>query len=382
MRLLHDQPITSCIEHVSLTHIELPLKECHRGLKATGPGFRDTILVALHTHDGRVGVGECAPPPGPELKATIEQCWQELTATIPSLLLGQPVMDIETCEARLAHDNGLHRSSRAGVETAYWDLIGKFQERSLASLLGADEARLMMGIEPSVEIGPYPTMVDTIRAMEPHQEEGIRTFVIGLTPGLDLELMESLRNHFPDCQFAADAGGRFDRSQVSLFHRLDELDLLWIDDPLPAADTEGMAGLQAAMETPLCVDASQTHLLETGGCRLARLSVQGAGGLNAARRLHDICEANHVSCRVCTSPESGVGLAQSLALAALPNCKDPSGLAPLARWFADLFVKPPIELDDLLHGRLRVTSRPGLGHAVDWVRVHEHRVKHAEFPIQ
>jgi len=379
MGLHADSPAPTRIEHVGLTHIELPLKDSYGGLQATGLRLRDTILITLRTEEGLIGVGECAPPPGPTLKASIERCWRELSTQIPELVIGQPVTTTEACESLLSRERDLHASTRAGVETAFWDLVGKLRERSLASLLGADESRLAFGIEPSVELGPYPTVVDTIRALEPHLEEGIHTFVIGLEPGLDVELMVSLRNHFPDCQFAADAGGRFDRSASSLFHQLDELDLLWIDDPLPSDDVHGLARLQAELETPLCVDARHSQVLESGGCRLARLGVQSAGGLSAARRLHDQCKAHHVSCRVCTSPESGVGLAQSIALAALPNCKDPSGLAPLARWFADLFVKPAIELDDQLNGRLRVTSRPGLGHAVDWVRVHEHQVKYAEF---
>jgi O-succinylbenzoate synthase len=295
------------------------------------------------------------------------------------LVLGQPVASLDEFEALFPRDHSLHPSTLAGVETAACDLIGQRQERSLASLLGASEARIAAGIEPSVAIGPCPTVVDLLRSIEPHWQEGVRTFNIGIAPGQDLELLTAIRNHYPECQLAADAGGRFGRSHMEIFKRLDDLDLLWIDDPLPPDDFEGLAALQAELVTPLCVDATHTTVHRRGGCRLARLSIQRAGGLIAARRLHDTCLAHQVGCRVCTGPESGVGLAQAIALATLPNCKDPSGLAPSGLWFADVFVKPPLELDDLLPGRFRVSTRPGLGLAVDWVRIREHQVKHEEF---
>ena len=373
------------ITQLGLTHIQLPMKDPCAGREPrtrTGTGalaFRDTILVTLTTRDGSVGVGECAPPLGPDLTQAVARCWGELTTAAPPLVLGQPVVRLEEFEALLPHDESLGPATRAGIETAAWDLVGQRQDRSLASLLGASEARISAGIEPSVALGPCPTIVDLLRAVEPHRAEGIRTFNVGIAPGHDLDVLASLRDHFPECQFAADAGRRFTRSHLHVFKTLDELDLLWIDDPLPPEDFEGLASLQAELLTPICVDATQTTVLRRGGCRLARLEIQRAGGLAAARRLHDTCQAQAIGCRVCTGPESGVGLAQAIALATLPNCKDPSGLAPSGLWFADVFVKPPIELDEQLHGRFRVPSRPGLGHAIDWIRIREHQVKHQEY---
>jgi O-succinylbenzoate synthase len=367
------------IDQVGLTHLQLPTKDTCGGREARWLGLRDTILVTLTTRDGRVGLGECAPPLGRDLASAVARCWQELTTSLPPLLLGQPVATLDEFEALLPRDGSLHPSARAGVETAAWDLIGQRQERTLASMLGASEARIAAGIEPSVALGACPTVVDLLRSLEPHRDEGVRTFMVSISPSQDVDLLASVQRHFPECQFAADAGRRYSRSQLDVFKQIDELDLLWIDDPLPPEDFEGLAALQAELVTPLCVDATQTTVLRRGGCRLARLEVQRAGGLAAARRLHDSCLAHQVGCRVCTGPESGVGLAQALALATLPNCKDPSGLAPAGLWFADVFVKPALELDEQLHGRFRVSTRPGLGHAVDWVRIREHQVKHEEF---
>jgi L-alanine-DL-glutamate epimerase-like enolase superfamily enzyme len=133
------------------------------------------------------------------------------------------------------------------------------------------------------------------------------------------------------------------------------------------------------METPLGVDAGEASVLRNGGARVARLSIQRAGGPMAAKRLAETCEALEVSCRVVAGIESEVGLAQALALATLPNCKDPSGLSPAARWFGESFVRPALELDEGLGARFRVPSRPGLGVVVDWHRVQEHQVRRREW---
>ena len=382
MRISHGRTAQVCIESLELIHLVLPLKESIGSEGTVGSSLRDTILVTLRTRDGHLAVGECAPPPGPEFARGVYRCWSELCGLAPRILCERSFFDLDDLEFFLPVDGLLHPSTRAGIETALWDIVGQVQERSLVSLLGGEDERIEAGIEPSVVLGPFRTVVDALHALESHIEEGIHTYVISLLPGLDIELIESVRSHFPECLFAADAGSRVNRTQSEVFQRLDDLDLLWIDDPLPAADIEGLVRLQAIIQTPICLDASHQSAVQAGGCHMARLNIQTAGGLGAARRLHDFCAGNQVGCRVCTGPESGVGIAQALALATLPNCKDPSGLAPLTRWYADTFIKPPIELDDQLHQRLRITTRPGLGHAIDWVRVHEHQVNHAKFLTQ
>jgi O-succinylbenzoate synthase len=367
------------IIQASLTHLQVALKAPQAIGDGSRTSLRDSILVALETRDGRVGVGECAPPPDVgDPAAAIAGCWDDLAGRLLPGLLGRAVESIDDIQSAIRLDDGraCHPSAVAGAETACWDLVGQAHKIGLAALLGASEARIAMGVEPSVRLGVLPTVVDLLRAIEPHRSEGVRAFVVSITPGSDLEFVSAARDHCAECLIAVDAGGHFGRSDAVLFRELDALDPLWIERPYAPDDVDGLVALQKELITPICLDATHAEAIRRGACRMARLEIQRAGGLGPALRLHDFCRDHNVGCRVETTPELGVGLAQAIALASLPNCKDPSGLAPAARWFLDDIVKPPIELDDDdLAGRFRVSLRPGLGHVVDWSRVQPHQVR-------
>ncbi len=138
-----------------------------------------------------------------------------------------------------------------------------------------------------------------------------------------------------------------------------------------------MVNLQGELATALSLSAANEAALQRGACRMARLSIQELGGLGPARARHDRCCDYHVGCWVSVGPELGVGLAQALHLATLPNCKDPCGVAPATRWYVDDLVVPRIECDE--PGSFRVAARPGLGHLLDAARVRSHQVRHAEW---
>jgi O-succinylbenzoate synthase len=141
--------------------------------------------------------------------------------------------------------------------------------------------------------------------------------------------------------------------------------------------------LQAAVTTPVCLDETAetpektAEAIRRGACRIVNIKIQRVGGFGPARALHDLCYEQGVACWVGTMPELGVGQAQGIHLAALPNCKYPTDVEPSARWFVDDYVVPLIELST--PGILSVPTRPGLGYHVDPAKVRRYQVKHREF---
>ncbi len=150
-----------------------------------------------------------------------------------------------------------------------------------------------------------------------------------------------------------------------------------IFEPYDANDIAGLAALQEELTTPICLEATAAEAIGQGACRMARLSIQRAGGLGPARALHDACRQQNVACCVSSEIELGVGLAQAIQLATLPNCKDPTDVAPPVRWFVGDVVVPPIEHDT--PGQFLVPTRPGLGYLLDPVQVRRYQVRHEEW---
>ncbi len=170
---------------------------------------------------------------------------------------------------------------------------------------------------------------------------------------------------------AADAA--YSAVDIDLFRALDDLDLLMIEQPLASNDLDGLTMLQAAIATPVCLDETAESVgavheaIERGGCRIVNLKIQRLGGLGPALAVHDDCMRQGVACWVGTMPELGVGRAQGIHLAALPNCRYPTDIEPsrplvrrrLRRALAGALLAGPSERADAPGAGLR--DRPPAG---------------------
>lgn len=376
--------MTEPIARVGLTQLQVPFKEPLR----TSAGevlVRDAVLVAVETADGLVGVGECAPLPAPVglPSATIEDCWRDLNERIAPSLLGQRPGTREAIAALAGTWGGLRPSAVAGAETALWDLLGHARGLSLAELLGVAPESITAGVESGLTVGLYPTVVDLLRAVEPHLAEGYRRLKLKIRPGRDVEFVAAVRQHFGlDFLFSVDGDGTYTQADTETLRALDEFDLLMIEQPMPADDLDSLAALQQVLNTPICLDETAVDperlaaALELGAGRIVNLKIQHLGGFGPALAVHELCRARGAACMVGSTPELGVGQAQGIHLGTLPNCKFPSDVTPSARWFVDDYIAPLIEMST--PGVLGVPTRPGLGYQVDELKLKHYQVRHEE----
>ena len=373
------------IERVGLTHLRIPLKEPFR-ISGGEIAIKDALLVAVETRGGRVGLGESSPMAlGFGYSAdTPEGCWEELTGSIAPALLGFAFESAEEIGALASTWTG-SRFAAAGAETACWDVLAQIGERSLAEMLGASPERIEVGVDSGLAVGLYPTVVDLLRAIEPHMAEGYKRLKLKIRPGQDLDLVRAVRQHFGEVPLMVDANAAYTRDDLDVLRRLDGEQLLMIEQPMAADDLDGSAALQALIDTPVCLDETADDLgraaeaIRRGAGRIINLKIQRVGGFGPASALHDLARDAGVACWVGTMPELGVGQAQAIHLATLANCKYPTDVEPSARWFVDDYVTPLIEL--AAPGVLAVPTTPGLGYQVDPAKVLRYRVRHQEFSV-
>src|SRR5262245_54550144 len=131
--------MTGPVERVSLTHLQIPLKEpsCPG---EEGVSLKDAILVTVETGGG-VGLGEASPG------AALEACWDDLAGQIAPGLLGRSFATVDDVADLAEGWMGVTRSSSAGAETACWDLLGQARRAPLAELLGASSEQLGVRVE-------------------------------------------------------------------------------------------------------------------------------------------------------------------------------------------------------------------------------------------
>jgi O-succinylbenzoate synthase len=242
--------MTGAIERVCLTHLQIPFKEPFR-ISGGEVAVKDALLVTVETAHG-VGHGESSPMAASfgYSSDTPEGCWADLAERIAPGLLGRRFSAPEDIAALRAGWTG-SRFAAAGAETACWDLLGRARHATLADMLGAAPERIALGVESGLAVGLYPTIVELLQTIETHLAEGYRRVKIKIKPGQDVELVRSVRQHFGDIPLMVDANAAYTAADLDVFRALDEFDLLMFEQPMAAADLDGLAALQAAVATPV-----------------------------------------------------------------------------------------------------------------------------------
>jgi o-succinylbenzoate synthase len=334
------------IERVSLTHVRIPLVSPWHS-DGTVVGEKDSILVTVQA-DGLTGVGEASLPNGSFCSpGNAESIWDDLAQRIvPAIVSMRPRTLEDVCGILEAIDGNCY--ARAGAESAFWDFEAQRVGVSLARLLGGSRTR----VETAFVTGIAETIPDLIAVIEAHLADGYKQIKITVRPGWDLEPLGEVRRRFGNVPLMVDANSAYSREHLSHLRRFDDFALTMIEQPLPPGDLEGLAQLQQLLATPICLDeavdgvATVQHAIDIGACRVVNIKIQRVGGLRNAVRIHDLCAAAGIPVRCGAMPELGVGSAQSVHLATLPNFRYPAEVQASRRHYVEDVILPLLEVHD------------------------------------
>jgi O-succinylbenzoate synthase len=351
------------IERVQLRHIRLPL--VHAFETSFGrETVRDMVIVKAWA-GGLVGYGESASMAKPFYShETTETCWHIQRDFLVPWLLGQDITSAADLARLFAPVRG-HEIAKTGLEQAWWDLKARTEGQSLSTLLGGVKDR----VECGVSIGIQDSVQQLLERIGAFVELGYRRIKIKIKPGWDREVVDKVRQAFPQVPLMVDANSAYTLDDVDLFKTLDDYDLMMIEQPLGYDDIVDHAKLQSQIGTPLCLDESiisPAHArwaIELGSCRIINIKPGRVGGLFQARRIHDICQEHSVPVWCGGLLESGIGRAHNVAICSLPNFRLPADLSSSSRYYSKDVVLPPWEID--AEGMMNVPDTPGIGVEVD-----------------
>jgi O-succinylbenzoate synthase len=347
------------IEKVNLYHLRMALRtpfETSFGRIDT----RDCILVEAHSN-GLVGYGECVADRDPGYSyETCQTAWHILRDFLIPAILNQELSSPEDLQARLNFARG-HPMAKAGLEMAFWDLLGKSQGASLRQLIGGDRQRVNVG----VSIGIQASALELVSVVEGYLNQDYRRIKIKIKPGRDVAEARAVRQAFPDLRLQVDANSAYTLETAKSLFPLDELDLLLIEQPLDEDDLWDHRQLQARFKTPICLDESilsarhARQALEMGSCRVINIKAGRVGGLSQGIAIHHLCYAQNAPVWCGGMLETGVGRAANLALASLPGFSLPGDISATDRYYIEditdeRFMLNPDSTIDVPHG-------PGLG---------------------
>jgi L-alanine-DL-glutamate epimerase-like enolase superfamily enzyme len=368
---------------MKITHIDVvqsrkpvPLPELYRpawnepDTKGTR-GFHFAFFK-VHTDEGIVGIGPYTGQPS---------SWATET------LIGQDPAYVERFWDVNMRGRGttLHSTSCGGLEIALWDILGKAAGMPVYKLLGARRNKVMA----YAATGQIKPAEEYARKAVAYKERGIKAIKLRLhrpDPQEDLAFVRAIREAVGDDMILlVDANQNNPAITYRFWSRptamrmaraLEELDVYWLEEPLPRFDAEGLAEICQAVDINIAGGEHCATFYEfrdalfAGAYDIVQPDViLGHIGISGIRKVSVLADAvgRLVVPHVCSGGNHGIYLAATLhALCAVSNCPlievphDPPCLTPETQ---QVLLKEPLLIDE--EGYVRAPDKPGLGIEID-----------------
>ena len=212
--------------------------------------------------------------------------------------------------------------TKAGVEMALWDILGKAAGLPLYRLWGGPVRDFVptkfsvSGLEPdkAAELAAWAVAqgVPDDESQSGDRSGGRYRAGPGGAPG----------HRRPDVRLGVDAnGGWSPRVAVQTIRRMYEFGIYFAEQPVPPVDPAWMADVRNQVNVPIMADESVNtvqdamSLARAGAADVLSLYVGKGGGVSVARKIAAVAEAAGLVCTVGSNLEMGVASAAMIHLA-------------------------------------------------------------------
>jgi O-succinylbenzoate synthase len=309
------------------------------------------VLVEWRRADGAVGWGEC-----PTLSTagysdeTTDVAWTALSDGLAAAALAAAALGVDLHEGAPASTTS--PMAAGALADAALDARLRSEGRSLVDELGGVPRAL-----PMCRVAGVGTIDESAVHLAPG--EVLRKFKV--TPATIERLVEVRRRH-PDLPMAADANGSF-ASADDLPPWLDDVCLVYLEQPCPAGDLAAHARIRGRFATPIALDESLggvpalERAVDAGALDVVSVKPARMGGVLAGLEALRLAARAGLDAFVGGMLETGVGRATAAALAAHPAATLATDLGPSSRYFERDVTEPVVATAD----GLVVPDRVGCG---------------------
>jgi D-galactarolactone cycloisomerase len=366
--------------------VDLPLEGEFRPAWMRGESQTNLVLtlVEVETDEGITGIG--AADAGAEAAIAIDRF------VTPSFV-GQDPTRVERLTEVLREAEVLAPPLYC-MEIPLWDIIGKLAGLPVYKLWGGYSDRVLAYCATGELRSPEQRVAD----VEALVGEGFRAVKLRFhrpDPRKDLAVAEAVRAAADGIELMIDAnqagvlpglGGHKHWSfqqALEVSRELERLDVLWLEEPLPRHDYDGLARLRDRLDTLSIAGGECNHglhefrlLIDRGCYDILQPDAVISEGIFQLWKVAALAEAAHLQV-VPHTWTNGIGLLANLHLAAaIPNCShfefphDPGSGWTAAAGNQMLAEQPWIDAD----GYVQLPDRPGFGFVLDDERIDHYTV--------
>jgi len=348
-------------DRIRAYHVRFPMTKPFR--ISVGEIREKECLLLECTAGGITGWGEAAVDAVPFYTAeTVGSALDVSQRLFASLAKSQQWKDPWELADAFAEYHGNY-FAKAAFDTAFWDIYGKAQGKSVAEILGGTRKRVEVG---GGSIGIHDDLGQLVDAVAEKLDSGIRRIKIKIGPGHDTECIKAVRAQFPDIALMVDANNAYTPHDFDRIASWDDYELLMLEQPLDEDDLYYHSLLCQRVETPICMDESIKNLhladcaVKMGAMDIVNIKVGRVAGLSNAKRIHDYLQSYDIPVWIGSRLGTGIGVAMRVAAASLPNCTYPADIGFSAAYLPEEITETAFGLEDGCYFTVPYNT-PGLG---------------------
>jgi D-galactarolactone cycloisomerase len=280
------------VAEIRLHTLSAPLTEAF-GWSLNWTETRSATLVEVVTDEGLVGWGDGGS-------------YEELLRR-PETVLGRSPFEVEAIYDELRTPPSLQRRPgpqwSGGLDIALWDIVGQALGQPISHLLGR---RYRNRVEPyctALYRKRWPDLASGLaEEARAWKQRGFRSMKmkIGYGPNIDRQIVAAVREAIGDTGLSVDSNCAYDAgTALALGRQLEQYDLLWWEEPLPADDLAGYARLKSQLAIPvaggetLSADQLVSDYIQPRLVDIVQPEIEFVG-LSGGRRLSYLCWLNHI----------------------------------------------------------------------------------------
>jgi len=342
------------------------------------------VLVKVETDAGITGIGEAYHGAGVHQIAVDERVTRTLLGQNP-LDVDRRFRDMMRGMSASGYYQGAVMSAISGIEMALWDIAGQALGAPIWQLLGGrfrDRVRIYNDCHAGEDETPaaYAAKAKEVEARGftaikfdidplPSQRDTYNRAISNDDIAHYVEIVSAVREALDsNTDLAIDAHWAYTPVDIlKVAHAFEDLNLLWLEDPIPAENVEAMAMVKNATRTPICTGENFytrfgfRELIQSQAADIVSPDLAKAGGLLEGRRIADLADMYYMP----LAPHNICGPIGTFAMthtcAAVPNF--------LALEFHhldnDLWTGLVVEEPLIVDGHIAVGERPGVGVTLD-----------------
>jgi galactonate dehydratase len=218
--------------------------------------------------------------------------------------------------------SGVFVAVLTAIETALWDITGKVFGVPVYQLLGGKfRDKIRVYCDTALYTATNPSPEDYARAARGAVDRGYTAVKFDVDDGRDpnkydrfnwtaspkeidrmYQAIAAVREEVgPDIDVCVDMHGRYDFiTGVKMARLYEDLDLMWLEEPIPADNPQLYKNLTQQTSTPICTGENIylaygfVNILSEGGVDIIMPDIQKAGGLGEAQRIANLSNLFYV----------------------------------------------------------------------------------------